>query len=281
MPLLACHTSSCVLPVMPRLSLHASYLPRTLPPLIYLTYPLLATLLATFLACSWLIYLAYPLLALLLAIHLACYAASLRCARTSTPIDARMQLQDPVANACHASPSVLHPKHALTCQPIAARAQLRDPVTNACHASPSVLHPKHALTCQPMAARAQFRDPITAWALSVSELMPALHEWGIEPPCAASAGGGVRPGGAISSASVSTVAGGAQPGSGADVGQGGGGGTGVVADKGNSSNAREAGLDGANNDDDCDNKLVYMTAVGTMNNCLGGASLYVSMDELR
>jgi len=33
--------------------------------------------------------------------------------------------------------------------------------------------------------------------------------------------------------------------------------------------------------EECSNELVYMTAVGTMNNCLGGASLYVSMDELR
>eukprot|EP00983_Pelagomonas_calceolata_P093112 1157739-Pelagomonas_calceolata.AAC.4 len=64
---------------------------------------------------------------------------------------------------------------------------------------------------------------------------------------------------------------------GAGIGGNASGGRGDSSRGGDEAGEARAGEDG----EDCSNKLVYMTAVGTMNNCLGGASLYVSIDELR
>jgi len=135
--------------------------------------------------------------------------------------------------------------------------------------------------------------------MSATDLTQALQQWGIEVACTTDSNSPAVTGGysgrRLRSSDIESK--------GSSSGGGGGSGLEGSDDEGKSeesesmslkgtqanpsgggsgSSEAEEGSDGQDDGtQDCSNELVYMTAVGTMNNCLGGASLYVSTDTLR
>lgn len=158
----------------------------------------------------------------------------------------------------------------------------------------------------------QFRDPITAWAMDVNELNQALDAWGVPNPCDITAAAAAATANTAKSGSGDSDSGGK-----GGASEGGSEKTGRrllhkhhkdddekgkdekegkdKGDKKGKGDGKEEGDNSSNSDSSSSvsssvseqegggacNKLVFMTAVGTMDNCVGGASLYISTDELR